>query len=148
MAEYETRTLQHQIDMALDELKSYILDNPNEPENDYYETITELADGAGVTYTYDALVIAGDTLWLATTRPENAPSDATAFDLINLNITEHVYEKLNDALDELRDELTPHCEECGKRTPTEHMTTMYDDAHICTDCAVDYPPDEVEVYAP
>ena len=104
----DKETLQGRIDMAIDELKDYALEEPREFAHDPGDRIHEIADGCVPVYHSDLLEIAADDNDMATNEPELGPAfdgKATPVNIIAANIFEAIEAALWDYWNEHKGDL-------------------------------------------
>ena len=108
--------------IALEDLTERIIDNPL--ENDWGDSIFEIADSTTPIYNYDLLKLAADNIFLATNDPELGPAfdgSPTPVNIIAANVFEYLesflWENLEDLQEEILEELADQLDDDNQILP-------------------------------
>ncbi|MHA2094587.1 MAG: hypothetical protein ACW98F_08160 [Candidatus Hodarchaeales archaeon] len=125
---------------ALTELKELLIDNPDQDE---YDIIAEIADSSTPIYTSDILQLAADNIDLAVVEPEIGPAfdgSPTPVNIIAANIYEEIqkelFSKLENIKAEIEEESKEECDFCGGKFEEGTLNEQNGDL-FCEECLED-----------
>lgn len=132
-------TLQELLDESIEELKSVIVDNHDESHAWYQDEIFRISDENVPQHYGEMIDVVSSATWIMTTTPEVYDgSEPTAYNLMQVVVMDYLRSELERQLSDLRDDLTPECDDCGKRFKDDDLHLMEDDAYVCSDCSGDH----------